>query len=499
MEMPKDEENYLEIEERQQVLSEFVKQLDIIHTQDSLLMLAELDSGKLSAYLEGVILNQEKAEEEKKKKEEEEAIRAASLIYATYQNPFGGGPSQGSEGDWYFYNISAISIGHSEFVKRWGNRRLEDHWRRRNKESVIEIEEADATEALADKEETETEEVDVESKRASQKQAMYATIPFSPAAKEGANSQIEEAFYHLGNIYNFDLDEKENAVEAFETLITQYQESSYRPEVIYQLYLILKELGDEKYKLYQDELVNKYPHTLYAKLINNPNYRAESQAAAEKLKKIYKGAYALYKSEEYDSARHLIREGLVEFPENDFSDNLRMLEILIIGKTQDIYRYQHSLDQFLEEYSESDLTQYAQTLRKASETYQLELVKMTGNEYIEYFEQTHSFILIYKKETRLTDQIPLKIEEFIDSYFAEKELNTANLVLDGVTSMILVDKFKDKKEAMAFYRSFQGTKSPLKEFEFNDFHYFVISKDNFQIFYQLKDYNQYLSFFQKHY
>ena len=41
-----------------------------------------------------------------------------------------------AEGGWYFYNQSALSFGRSEFRRRWGDRRLEDNWRRSNKASA---------------------------------------------------------------------------------------------------------------------------------------------------------------------------------------------------------------------------------------------------------------------------------------------------------------------------------------------------------------------------
>ena len=34
------------------------------------------------------------------------------------------------EGKWYFYNQSALTFGRTEFRRRWGDRKLEDNWRR---------------------------------------------------------------------------------------------------------------------------------------------------------------------------------------------------------------------------------------------------------------------------------------------------------------------------------------------------------------------------------
>ena len=36
---------------------------------------------------------------------------------------------------WYFYNPALVSAGKTEFQRKWGRRKLEDDWRRRNKAS----------------------------------------------------------------------------------------------------------------------------------------------------------------------------------------------------------------------------------------------------------------------------------------------------------------------------------------------------------------------------
>jgi len=41
--------------------------------------------------------------------------------------------STGVKGDWYFYNQTTLSFGVNDFIKKWGNRKLEDNWRRSQK------------------------------------------------------------------------------------------------------------------------------------------------------------------------------------------------------------------------------------------------------------------------------------------------------------------------------------------------------------------------------
>ena len=51
-------------------------------------------------------------------------------MYGNRNEQFGNNTSGGK---WYFYNPATLSFGLSEFTKKWGKRKLEDDWRRKNK------------------------------------------------------------------------------------------------------------------------------------------------------------------------------------------------------------------------------------------------------------------------------------------------------------------------------------------------------------------------------
>jgi hypothetical protein len=65
--------------------------------------------------------------------------------------------------------------------------------------------------------------------------------------------------------------------------------------------------------------------------------------------------------------------------------------------------------------------------------------------------------------------------------------------------MILLSEFKDKKTAESFYLKFNSDLSPLNNFSSLSFDSFIISKDNFQIFYQAKVPDSYDQFFKDNY
>jgi hypothetical protein len=74
-----------------------------------------------------------------------------------------------------------------------------------------------------------------------------------------------------------------------------------------------------------------------------------------------------------------------------------------------------------------------------------------------------------------------------------------NLILDARRSMVLVNSFPGKKEAAEFYQNFNSNNTLFKEYGTVKFYNFVITRENFNVFYQTKDLEAYLTFFNNNY
>jgi tetratricopeptide (TPR) repeat protein len=496
--LPNDDDLYESVSERQAILADFVEQINIIDLQDSLLSLSEMDTVSLFAYLDQVIEERKrKAEEEleKMKKSQDAQTYAQTNIYDPYQA--GRTLTASATGSvWYFYNTNAVSLGQTEFRRMWGNINLADNWRRSNKSQAIPFDEQSIDENVTTA--SDSLPPDEGLSKMAERDNLLSTIPFSDEEKKVALSMIETAYYQLGKIYNFDLDEKVNAAEMYETLLQRFIESEYEPEVLYLLYLVYRDLEDERYQQVGEKLVRLFPNTTFAKLVLNPNYEEESDIASEKLKRYYSSAYELYLIDSLDSALYIIDAGMEQYPDNSFSDNMKLLQILIWAKTDGYYKYQYELQQFEKEYPESELNDFINHLLTSSGEYQQEM-QQRNIQYINYFEQEHFFVIIYPAEAQLADLLPKAIDSFNLIQFNEDDLKTGNLILNEEYSMILINELQDKTKAQTYYNLINGDDSPLTEYSSYKLINFVISKDNFQIFYQTKGLEEYLDFFKKNY
>lgn len=492
--MPIDELNYEKVKKRQEILADFVTQLNTIALQDSLIQLSFMDSATLIIMADELFAKQQ----EQQKLLSKEVRRNTG--FNNGNNPFAQDTHVDQQGgNWYFYNQAAISTGRAEFVRKWGERPLQDNWRTNkalrggqpNMFTEVQETAADTLDAKANKEE----------QKIAYRQEFLGTIPFSEEARAAANTTIEEAYYTLGNIYNFNLEEQKNAQEIFLKLLERYPGTAHEPEVLYLLYIISNSLENQQGEVYKERLLQEFPNSTYAKTIRNPTYKQESEALSAALKRMYAIAFEAYKNEDYKTADSILTIALTDYAINDFTDNLALLRVLLIGKTESVAQYQFSLEQFIEQFPDSELIEYAQSLLEASKHFQaFQLKEGEAERYIEDFDQEHLFVVIYDKNSALANTLPQKLDTLSENSFKTLYLKSGNISLNDETGMIMVNEFKNKKEALNYRSLFNDSVVDLQhELIADKIQDFVITKDNFQILYKTKDITSYVSFFEKHY
>ena len=489
--LPTTYENYKTIQARQKVLNEFVKNLNTIAWQDSLFLMAKMDTATLRKHITSVLESQKKPEiKSKKKKRNRIEIDAVNSSIA-------GEPSLGVS-SWYYGNTSAVALGQSEFSRVWGDIPLEDNWRRATRTTTItRVQSIPATEQSNTPEDEQSPAV-AKNPVEEEYNRIRKQLPITDVQVEEANKKIEDAYFRLGDIYYFDLKEKENAVASYEALLTRFPETSFRPEVLYKLYLIFKDSDTLKASQYASQLKEEFPDSPFAKILVNPNYLQESGLVVERQKKMYQQAYENYQRGAHAGALQLVDEAIA-LEKTSFIPNLTLLKILIIGKTETMSQYQFSLDTFIKDYPESDLIPYAQNLLQTSRDFQLKKEKARGIQYIRSFEEPHYFVLVSTRENKLEGVVSKILESFNTSNFKDLNLKVSTLTLNDTYTLTLVSDLPRISSALEYHKTFtekRPTFTGLKDYKFSNF---VITKDNFDIFYRTTGLDEYLQFFEKNY
>ena len=220
--------------------------------------------------------------------------------------------------------------------------------------------------------------------------------------------------------------------------------------------------------------------------------------AAEKQKVQYKNAYQIFEAGHYDSASVIVQNAL-RMGDTGFNPTLELLQILIIGKTEDIGRYQYTLQEYIKSYPETEQSRYAQKLLDASHKFEQEEEKRKGITFITSFNGPHYFVLVYPKKKNANEVTGAALEYFNESHFAQSKLNTSHLVLNDDLALTFVSEFAGKKAAMEYFQTFSENLPGIQDLRNHKFDNFVITKENFDIFYRTKGLNEYLRFFEKNY
>jgi tetratricopeptide (TPR) repeat protein len=372
--LPQQSPEYASLLARKKTLDEFVLYKTTIRTDDSLLTLAQMSPASLDKALDKVIDQREKEDKAQAALAQQIVERASGANL----NAVAGATNSSLQPNerWVLYNPIALSQGRQEFTARWGNRPLEDNWRRANKDVSNAVAGVNsplngASNANGVNPNAPLQQPDpvnsvagspVNSRKA-QKDALMAKIPFSQQDQLLANQRVENALYKLGKLYKFRLNQPDDAIPVFEQLLTRYPNTIQKPEVYYLLHLSNEQLG--KASNWKDKLLAEFPNTSYARLTGRATTQnGDTEAQAQK---VYSEIYDLYKANNTTEALARAESALSTFAGTKLEDKLALLRIILIGKVQGTDTYRQALNEFVRDYPASQLLPRVKEMQAAAD------------------------------------------------------------------------------------------------------------------------------------
>ncbi len=348
--IPKDYPDYKTLILKTQSLNDFLKYKKTLDLEDSLQTLAAMNPLALDNKLEEIIIQQEK---DKKK------LSDAAKVVANQQNPPQMVASNGAKNRWILYDPAELLKSRNEFTRVWGNRNLDDNWRRADKETgsvsfSIErgVEKKDSLAARQTEEELDKANKAAESQLAFRKSELLQKIPKTPIQQAASKRKQEEAYYQLGKIYKLQFQDNEKARATFITLTEKFPKSIYAPEAYYFLAIMEENPADN---VYRTTLLEKFPGSSFARQIKKGNVKISSDKETE-AQNFYAAVFKSYSEGNYDKTLESLENGLNEYIGSQVEDKMAMLRIMILAKKQNKDQYQIALQDFLRSYPNSDLT-----------------------------------------------------------------------------------------------------------------------------------------------
>ena len=487
--MHEDFREYDVSKERHEVLKELVYHLDVISLQDSLQALAQLSSDDLSRAINLLI----QAEIEKEREVLEDERSKQQMMYENNRNG-GRGEQFGnntSGGKWYFYNPATLSFGLSEFRKKWGKRKLEDDWRRKDRkiEGMFEID------SLA------LESTDLVTQNKKDPNYYLKKLPRTKEELVVSNEMIRESIYQAGVIYRNGLQEYKKSSALFMSLISRFpNDKNYASLAYYNVYINHLELArNQEAEETKNLLLHNFPNSIYAQLLTNPNFQDQLMSLQNEDELTYQGVYELYVDRQYiqviekcnlvsDDAlqsKYLLLQALSFSALKKSSDCIGVLN-KIISIDMDTLAVREAVYLL-------DAIKNPEKMRKANEQ------ALTDSPYLFRSGNNHMSLFILPKEGVDINYLKTLISDYHTNNFENEILEISAMLMGSDKHLLMIKTFGSSRDVVAYNQLIMKDTNILGQLNKSEYKVLAISFENFKEFYRNKDIDGYYNFFKKNY
>ncbi len=500
--LPETYPDYPTLKRRSDVLDELAVYAQNVALQDSLLRLSELDPERQRAIIDKII-------EDLKKKEKEEEENAKREAYLADQQAQGTGLQNANttqtytlntDDSWYFYNTATRNAGKTDFQKRWGSRKLEDDWRRRNKASFSMSDfETDSGEELAEEDSAAVAEEDKPEhnvtrmeERQRQKRAedphypeyYFKQIPQTEEEKATAHEVIQEGLFNMGVILKDKLEDYNAAMSEFDRLNVSYPDNIYRLDTYYNLYLIfMRQNNSRMAERYRAMIIGQFPDSPYGKAMRDMNYFDNLKKMNARQEQMYADAYDAYLNNDNAAVHGAYEEMMRDFPLSEIMPKFMFLHALAYVTEKETDKFNSTLKELLERYPETDITPLASSyLKQMAQGRKLESgatnmrgmlwdIRLTNDsvqgdvaaEPLEFdlsADVPQLLILTYPTDTVSANQVLYEVARHNFTSFVVKDFDLEQMNF-GRLGMLIIKGFSDMDE-LTHYRKVMDANAKLQ-------------------------------------
>lgn len=498
-----------------QTLNDLVTNLNVVRNQDSLLMVANMDSVARNAFIDKIIakvIEQERIEAEQRRYEEQMALMGSTMGQSKVSKTM---ESNNTGAGWYFYNETTLRNGYNEFSKKWGMRKLEDNWRvtdKRNISSGIADGGFGSDEELSDED---RERDSLAATLTNHDRGFYMLdLPLTPEQQVESHKQIADALYNVGFIYLDRLSDYPRSIESYEKLDHRYPGNEKELPSWYALYKMYNDLHDQDNALkYKNRIFEKYPESSYANVILDPDFYKKLQEESQQASDLYTKTYDAYQQGQYYRVRMNAEKALEQYAaDTALAPRFALLDALSRGRLETVDSMAYALLNVVKTYPSSSIHNYAATiLRNINDEYKLGLdlgtIAMAEENKKEekpkspysYEPATqHLVMIVFNPKKVRVEPLKVRISDFNKREHRLKQFEVKNLVLDDQNMLVTLSVFNNETEANDYITSMFLTDYVFGGMDRNDYSVLPISIANYATFFKEKKVVDYVAFLLEH-
>jgi tetratricopeptide (TPR) repeat protein len=512
------------IVQRNDILSDLLKEVLTISTNDSLLRMAKDPDWRAKKIAEAI---------EREKKAQEAALKAQNVANQKkantgFQNPGMGGfgnpldnidnaGAAPSNSSFPFYNQATRTKGQQEFVKLWGTRENRDYWKYNSKKVQTDNSSPNSsagqdssnvatTDSKKDKPSIDT--TSIPSNISANEKKYYADLPLTSEAQNRNQSAVAQSLFEAAKIYQDRLIEYPEAIRLYTELVRRFPNSENTPQALYELVKLNKQSGDySQADEWKAQLYTKYPKSVYVRMLETGGTLsdlAQNASGNQAIDSLFEIMVTAYTKGDYNEAIAIKQSSDRNFAGNYIQSKFDYLQALCFIKKGDITKGISLLEQVVLDYPSSDISLRARDIIEAQQRLKLESEVTAGNTAsnatisgakfkIASPNEPLDIIFVFAKGTN-ANMIRATISDFNKKQFSFEKLNIASPLLIGSNYVIHISQFSApsaSKDYAAFINKATADFAAKGLFEYNAL---TITEANFVELSRSMDLNGYRQF-----
>lgn len=494
--LPSTYANYSSLQTKGRALSRLAEAAQMIKHEDSLQRIAAMPEKQRLELIDGLIAKVKEEERLQHLEAQKEQRDRQFAMQNQYRN-IGNTSRQnqgGNSGGWYFYNPSTISFGRTDFKLRWGNRKLEDNWRRKNKQDGFS--DSESPHSPVDS----TRETDTK-----KREYYLQDLPTNDSLLLLSNTRIARSYRQMGDVYRYELEAHNEAIESYAQYAKRFAHTDDAPEALYHAYITAQEakLTAKELQL-REELLRQYPESTYARRLTDPNFVQAVRTQNARFEQLYDSAMGALSSGQRSQARQLAALGISESRGGEFSVRFELLEALATGDAPGGAEQLNAIKAFAAKQHGTPQARYALDVLSAAQRLEIEKAeKAIPPHTAPIADSTISGKTTYLRgsgEHWVVAALPAKgnikeqafgIITFCVDWDVNLNLEVTESTLNENTALLVVKTFDNETIARAFAKDLEK-EQPIEGVSLT---VMPISPENFEKMTGQKSFSEYLDFY----
>ena len=514
-------EQYTRIQRRSETLDELVVEYSMVQLQDSLQHLATLSEEEQRVVVDSIIARLIRAEEEEKERAAQAAREAENDMgprSVNTANMLGGGAGSAN---WYFYNPQLLRSGKQTFRTQWGNRTLEDNWRRLSKATTASIFDDDM--GMEDEDMLLTDSTSTDSLNTTEttpletdmhKPEYYLQqIPKTEEDIAQSNELLARALYNMVYIYRDKVGDQQLSDEAFEDFCKRFPNHELLVDLYYMQYLTALKNNDMlKAEQYRQQIIAAFPESNEAYIVSQPDYFQRLQRMAQEQDSLYEHTYQAYTQNNFAAVKTNKLYAEENYPLSPLMPRFLFLNAIAVAKTDGQPAFIVQLQEMVARYPESELAAMAKDMLalmgQGAESQQGEVASLKERRAQQSTDSVAAdsvavqftaernlpamVLLVMENDEQKANQLLYEVALFNFSQFMIKDFDLKLLpTFEANTSALQIAGFEKMDEAEWYINLLQKNATILQFLQANNVQVVAITEENFKLLnthFRLQDY-----------